>query len=76
MVTEVREGRLGSPLPTVGQAGATAPVAATAHYSKLTSRLWIAELIFRSNDSVTLWGLGVISRMDSNVILFYFIFEK
>lgn len=30
---------LGSPLPTAGQSGASTPVAATAHYSKLTSRL-------------------------------------
>lgn len=75
MVSNVRKSRsiLGSPLPAVGQNGATAPVAATAHYVKLTSRLWFVQLIFRSNDSVAFWGLVVISKLVSSVILFYFL---
>lgn len=78
MVSKVRKSRsiLGSPLPTVGQNGATAPVAATAHYLKLTSRLWFVQLIFRSNDRVAFWGSDVISKLVSNVILFYFIFLR
>lgn len=49
-------------LPPVGQSRATTCVTATAHYLKLTSRLWFAQFIFRSNDSRVLWGLDVISR--------------
>ena len=69
--SEVRTSRSvlsGNPPPAVGWSVATACKAAATHYLKLTSRLWSAWCIFRSNDSIALWGLDVISRLKRNII--------